>query len=110
MHALPGTPGVDVRVGHGGLGPLLFAAAVVAAVEDGEDDGEGGEADYEDDEHDDPLPMGREPVKVGEYQSSRILHGDFLDEARRRRRDVPWSIRCSVCVRHSLRIADCALA
>ena len=61
MDALSRTPGIDVRLGDGGLGPLFLAAAVVAAMHEGEDDSEGGEADDEDDKHDDPFPVGGEP-------------------------------------------------
>ena len=64
VDALPGAPGVDVGVGNGGLRPLCFAAAVVAFVQHGEGEGEGGEADYENEEHYNPFPVGGEPGKV----------------------------------------------
>ena len=63
VHALSGSPGVDIRLGNGGLGPLFFTAAVIAAMHHGEDHGEGGETDDQDDKHDDPFPVSGEPAR-----------------------------------------------
>ena len=62
MHTLSRTPGIDIRMGNVGLRPLLFAAAVIATVEDGENDGEGSKTDDKNDKHDYPFPVSGEPA------------------------------------------------
>lgn len=59
MHALARSPRRHVHPRS--EGPLGFAFAVVPAVEEPAADGDGGETDDEDDEHDDPAPVGRHP-------------------------------------------------
>ena len=59
VHALARSPRRHVY--PGAKGPLGFALAVVSAVEEPASDGEGGEADDENYEHDDPAPVGRHP-------------------------------------------------
>lgn len=62
MHALIRAPGVDVRHRAAGrLTPLSFTAAVVATVEEPEDEGEADEAEEEDAEHHYPFVVGGYP-------------------------------------------------
>lgn len=62
MHALPGPPLIDVGLAARRGGPLVAAAAVVASVQDYAPDGEGGEAECDYEEHDDPAPVVGYPV------------------------------------------------
>ena len=57
MHALPRAPGIDIRLQGGSQIPLSFAAAMVAAVEEPEDDGDDGEPDEYYDQHYYPFPV-----------------------------------------------------
>ena len=96
MHALSRTPGINVRVWDGSLRPLLFTAAMVASVEDGEDDGKGGQTDDQDDEHDDPFPVSRKPIHQATSVSCVVVG---LEQ------DIPRSVVRVVGVCHARRIA-----
>lgn len=63
MHTLIRTPGVDVRHrASNSLAPLSFAAAVVAAVEEPEEESDTDEAEKEDNEHENPFVVSGQPI------------------------------------------------
>ncbi len=65
MDTLVWSPGIDI--GHrasSSLTPLSFATAVIATVEEPEDECETDEADEENDEHNYPFVMGGHPIEM----------------------------------------------
>lgn len=61
MYALSGSPSINIRQAKRSS-KACFTFAMVASVPDGADYSDKGEANGQDDQHDDPAPVGGKPV------------------------------------------------